>query len=898
MAGERELIDFADLAAALLQRADTLVPQWLPGGAIRGHEYVCSDLGGGEGGSCSVNLTTGKWADFGGDAGDSGGDLISLYAAIHNLNQGQAARQLMADLGWQRGPSAAPARRVQTPARAADAEPPDDLPPAEDEPGHVGSPDTVAGGDGDDSTTPSSTDKPKKKWVPVVPVPASAKPCDFWHWHYTRDALQGSWEYRFNDALYGYVARFATSDGGKEILPYLWCVDESDGRGTMRWHTRQWDVPRPLYVPATLLSEDPATVPVVLVEGEKCALAGLQLLGHEFDFVSWPGGGNAWAKANWAWLKGRTVYLWADCDSKHKKLTREQRDAGVDPATQPLLDEPMQPGVKAMRNIGNVLAAEHGCTVLWCPVPKPGNVADGWDLADAIGQGWGAEEVRAFIRGAKTFVPVDAAVRAAAAVSTPSRAGADPDEVDEAWRGKLLCTAKGSTLAVRDNIVLAIDGIPEKGMPGIAEAQGVIAYNEFTNDVVKLKPSPWGTAAGVWEENDELELGNWLTREHFLPSMSRNTLEEAVLMIARRHHYHPVRERLEALRGKWDGEKRLYRWVERACLKPDEADGDGPLRAYLERVGTWFVMAMCARVLPEKRKGSQIVCGPGTKFDCMVIFEGEQGVGKSTLASILGGEYYADTGLVLGEKDSYQNLQGVHVYEWGELDSLNKAEVSKVKSFISSTKDRFRASFDRRPKNYPRQVVFIGTTNEDHYLTDPTGNRRFWPVRVSRQIDVAWLRENIDQMFAEALVYVDAGERFFPTQKEQRELFDPQQQQRTVENAIESAIQRYLYDENQKLTMGGENGSLVSKITLSELLGRIGFALDKQTTVVVKQAAAAMRRLGWQVGGRSAAPGRPREYHRPKVLPVDPADGAGGSNSSTHHDAGAPTDEANDGCPF
>ena len=93
---ERELIDFADLAAGLLQRADALVAAWLPGGTVKGHEYVCADLGGGEGGSLSVNLVTGVWADFSGD--ERGGDLISLYAAIHNLNQGQAARALMAEL--------------------------------------------------------------------------------------------------------------------------------------------------------------------------------------------------------------------------------------------------------------------------------------------------------------------------------------------------------------------------------------------------------------------------------------------------------------------------------------------------------------------------------------------------------------------------------------------------------------------------------------------------------------------------------------------------------------------------------------------------------------------------------------------------------------------------------
>jgi hypothetical protein len=105
-------------------------------------------------------------------------------------------------------------------------------------------------------------------------------------------------------------------------------VDESDSRRTCRWHWKQWDAPRPLYVPATLLSafdHDNVPLPVVLVEGEKCALAGHRLLGHEFDFVTWPGGSNAWAKAAWGWLMGRTVYLWPDADAKRARLSPQER---------------------------------------------------------------------------------------------------------------------------------------------------------------------------------------------------------------------------------------------------------------------------------------------------------------------------------------------------------------------------------------------------------------------------------------------------------------------------------------------------------------------------------------------------------------------------------------------
>jgi putative DNA primase/helicase len=866
-----KLIDFAGLAAALLDRAQTLVPQWLRGGIQRGHEWVCGDLYGNEGDSCSVNLVSGAWADFGGNDDERGGDLISLYAAIHSLGQREAALELMQQLGMARadGP---PRRDVPAPAapEAAAAAPPETSPARE-----------------------------ASKWQPIVPVPAHA-PAPRFRWGF-KDRVSDvwveleavrSWEYAFEGERYGYVARFeriraSTGEVVKDTLPMTWCQDTTDPRGGCRWHWKAWDTPRPLYVPATLLSGDPRNVPVVVVEGEKCAEAGHQLLGHEFDFVSWPGGARSWAMARWGWLMGRTVYLWPDADAKRQRLTKAEREAGLSPEAKPLMPLAMQPGMKAMVGIGSVLVADQVCDVYMLPIGEPGTRPDGWDIADAIAEGWDAARVRDFIRSAGAFVPPDDAARAKARgpISTPSGAGAgqggDAPKLD--WRDKLLKSAAGATKAVRDNVVLAIDGqelADGEWLPGIEEAAGVIAFNEFTNDVIKLQDTPWGTPAGIWDEVDELEMGNWLTRVHWLPSMPRGTLEEAVAMVAKRHRFHPVRQEFEALRGQWDGEKRLATWLRRCCLEEDEFDDADQLQQYLARVGTWLLMAICARVM-----------SPGCKFDYMVIFEGAQGMGKSTLARLLGGEFFADTGLVLGDKDSFQNLQGVLVYEWGELDSLTKAEVTKVKQFISSQKDRFRASFDRRAKDYPRQVVFVGTTNEDHYLVDPTGNRRFWPVRVTRQIDIDWVRAQRTQLFAEAMSYFEAGERYYPTTAEQRRLFEPQQQQRQIENAIQAAILRHLYDD----TGTGENGTLLNEVTVPSLLSKLGVSVDKQTHPLLRQATAALRHAGW-VRYRSSRADRPWMFRRPE--------GAGGLYPAG---SGEPTDRptrghnpegAEHGCPF
>ncbi|MCL4695492.1 MAG: hypothetical protein KJ023_00295 [Burkholderiaceae bacterium] len=900
-AAGRTPIDFASLARALLDRAEHFLSLWLPGGRIDGHEYLGpSKKHGGIGDSLKVNLRTGVWAFFGGADTDSGGDLISLYAWLEGKKQHQAALELMEDLGWIRADDEGPQASASPPERAAGA-------PA--------------------STEPPPVPRTATRWKSVLPVPKHAPVPKRFVWRYHDRVRDGwveleavkAWEYAFEAERFGFVCRFErlTSDGEikKETLPYTWCEDTQDPNGAHRWNWKQWQEPRPLYVPATLLSGDPARVPVVIVEGEKCAMAGHELLGHEFDFVSWPGGAKAWALARWGWLMGRTVYLWPDADAKRQALTRAEREADVDPNTKPLLPLARQPGFKAMAGIGALLQAEHGCTVLMCPMQRPGEQPDGWDIADAIAGGWTADQVRDYIRSARAFEAPDEAVRAAAGDpaapgraaaaagrSTPTKApagdGGGSDSGDEAawgWRAHLMTAAKsGATLAVRENVVLALDGRPDKGVPGIPECAGLLRFNEFTSNIEKARPTPWGTPAGDFLEADELLMGDWLVREQFMPSFARQVLEEAVIVVARRHVHHPARERFIGLRGKWDGENRLDTWLRRVCLEEDEWDEADPLQQYLMRVGRWFLMGMVARVLPEVREGARQLQGPGTKFDTMLVLESPQGWGKSSLAKLLGGDYYADTGLDLQNKDSLMNIQGVLVYEWSELQDLSRHEVGAVKRFISSPVDRFRATFDRRPAKYPRQVVFVGTTNDAHYLTDTTGNRRFWPVRVTRPPDLAWLEANLEQMLAEAVHRVEARERFWPTMQEQRDLFTPQQQARTIESALDSAIRGYLYDEHQKVPLGRENGSLVNRITMQALLTAIGYSIDKQTDAVVKKAGAVMHALGWEVK-RTSEPGRPRCYVRPPE--ARPRAEPGGSDGSRPAQGAAATEDA-DAIPF
>lgn len=388
--GARAPIDFKDLASALLARAETLVPQWLPGGSRRGAEWVCGSLSGGAGHSCSVNLVNGRWADFGGD--DAGGDLVALYAAVRGIKQGAAARELQQNMGWQ----------APLPAEPADT-------------------------------------KPKKRrslWVAQDIVPDHAPvPPDVWSY---KDDVAGrwvelravrSWDYVWQGQRWGRVARFErvsskTGEIVKDTLPQTWCEDSTTS--TFMWRWKMWETVRPLYVPRGELSGKT----VVVVEGEKCAAALHELCGDQVDAVSWPGGVNAVDKAHWEWLTGAHVVLWADTDSKRIKLTRAEKAEGVDPESKPLLPRDEQPGRAAMLVLDKILRG-HECAVALIDTAEPGTLPAGWDVADAIADGWTADRVMAHINSALSPVPAPAPKLAVTLTDEPPAWAVEPVPADE-----------------------------------------------------------------------------------------------------------------------------------------------------------------------------------------------------------------------------------------------------------------------------------------------------------------------------------------------------------------------------------------------------------------------------------------------------------------------------------
>ncbi len=397
---------------------------------------------------------------------------------------------------------------------------------------------------------------------------------------------------------------------------------------------------------------------------------------------------------------------------------------------------------------------------------------------------------------------------------------------------------------------------------------GVLAYSEFVEAEVKLKAPPWddvdapaSNRVGEWSDADTARAAHWLSR-HFEIDLGTRSVEQAVVVAAARVVVHPVRDWLRSL--KWDGTKRLDRLFVDYLGAPDTT--------YARGVGARFAISAVARVF-----------SPGAKVDNVTVLEGEQGIGKSTFVRVLAGdEHFADTPIVMGEKDSYQALRGKWLIELGELHSLSRSDLNRAKNFISATFDTYRPSYGRRTRDFPRQCVFVGTTNALEYLRDETGNRRFWPVRCT-QLDLDRLRADRDQLWAEARVRYERGERWHVDDDFAAECSD-EQEERFVEDPWHDIVEAWVYakDQQPRRTQG---------VTTTEVLqGALKLGAGQLTKPDQERIAAILRRLGWSRGKQKREGGeRVRRFLPPVRGVVTPAVTDPVTDATSRKDETAPT---------
>lgn len=268
--------------------------------------------------------------------------------------------------------------------------------------------------------------------------------------------------------------------------------------------------------------------------------------------------------------------------------------------------------------------------------------------------------------------------------------------------------------------------------------KGRIKWNQFA-DRIEIDGEPI-------TDDREAELVLWMTRAYGA-TPSTTAVHEAVNAVAHRHPYHPVREYFDAL--VWDGVSRLDLWLE-TFAGIDTSDEDITLiRAYAAK---WLI-SIVARVYQPPG---------GVKVDTALIFAGPMGLRKSSVFRLLGGAWFGDSALPIGDKDGYQAIAGKLIWELAELESVSRRELGTVKAFMTSQIDTYRPSYGRNTVERPRQCVFCGTVNSD---SEPTflreNDRRWWIVRICRAADLAGLAAVRDQLFAEAIVRYRAGESWW-----------------------------------------------------------------------------------------------------------------------------------------
>jgi len=314
--------------------------------------------------------------------------------------------------------------------------------------------------------------------------------------------------------------------------------------------------------------------------------------------------------------------------------------------------------------------------------------------------------------------------------------GSEHDDPDE-WLTKLEYDKLGKVKNNIVNLLLIMQNDPNlKGIVFNQLSDGM----EIRDDIA---PVPWQHPSKFWRDADDNQVISYIEQRY--GSFSLKNYSIAVGKVADDRSYHPIREYLASLPS-WDGAHRVDTLLIDYLGSPDNT--------YVRTVTRKMLVAAIRRIYH-----------PGCKHDAMLVLSGPQGIGKSTLIAKLGGEWFSDS-LSLSDtrdKTAAEKLLGYWILEIGELAGLRKADVETLRSFLSRQNDIYRAAFGRRATPHLRQCIFFGTTNEEQgYLRDTTGNRRFWPVHApGGGTKNSWelTEADVAQIWAEAKYLYEQGER-------------------------------------------------------------------------------------------------------------------------------------------
>ena len=342
---------------------------------------------------------------------------------------------------------------------------------------------------------------------------------------------------------------------------------------------------------------------------------------------------------------------------------------------------------------------------------------------------------------------------------------ADPDIV---WFNEVDLDRKGNPKKTVNNVEVIGNGDPR--------IKGKLAKNLFENREVALGHLPWRRVDPkdpYMINADDSGFRKFMEKEYGITGVQKTT--DGLILIIKANEFHPVRDYLSQL--KWDRDLRIE------TLFIDYLGAEDC--RYVRTVTRKIIVAAVTRVFR-----------PGCKYDYVGVLIGKEGIGKSTLLRKLGKSWFSDSFTTVSGKEAYEQIQGVWIVEMAELAGLKKAELETTKHFISKQEDRFRVAYGKRVENFPRQCIFIGTTNDREFLKSPTGDRRFWPVDTYETEPVKDVFKDltsyeIDQIWAEAMELYKAGEPLYLDKELESEARKRQHEHREIDERV-GLIEGYL----------------------------------------------------------------------------------------------------------
>lgn len=435
----------------------------------------------------------------------------------------------------------------------------------------------------------------------------------------------------------------------------------------------------------------------------------------------------------------------------------------------------------------------------------------------------------------------------------------EPSKDEVNWLEQLDVDKHGNFRMTTDNIVKILRYDPK--------LKDSIGGNDlFAQKPVKTGSLPWwkfNPTDRTWNDTDDASLRYYLEKTYHI--VAKGKIDDAVAYVQEQNSFHPVRDYLDSL--EWDGVPRL----------------DTLFIDYLGTHDSAYTRAVARKSITAAVNRIYV---PGCKMDYMPVLVGQQGIGKSHMLSILGGDWFSDSITTIAGKEGYEALHGSWIVEWSELSAARKADIESMKQFISKRDDRYRKAYARRVTDNPRQCVFFGTTNDTEFLRDYTGNRRFWPIGTdperATKVVFTQLPKERDQIFAEAKQRFKEHEPLFLDGELLKEAQQAQEEY-TYRSVREDMVREYLdrklpanwldmevgarvqWLENPK-NEGVEERDCVSLLEIwCEVFNDVKVRFSNSDQRELK---AIMDHIGWKRTGairvRGASYGRQRVYLRPK----------------------------------